>query len=426
MRFSSLSDWLLWQEKLHPSAIDLGLDRVRRVLERTGWQPPRCPVITVAGTNGKGSTVAMLRRILSAAGYRVGTFTSPHLVRYNERVTIAEREVSDASLMVAFERIDMARRADTLTFFEFNTLGALLIFETADVDVIVLEVGLGGSLDAVNVVDADLAMISSIGLDHCEWLGPDVESIGAQKAGILRERRPAIFGSRQIPRSIEAAARHLNADLRRLGRDFDWQANKDTWTWRGRHTNYPELPLPALQGSTQLDNAAATLAALEALNARVPVNRDALETGLRTVRLPGRFQIVDYIAQWVLDVAHNPDAAATLADNLRASAERRPTIALCGVLADKDLGGIVAPLAECFDGWIAVRLHGPRAKPDDQLGAELQKLGVNVLECAPSIDAACERAITLAGKQGRIVVFGSFLTVGPALEWLRSRCVTSG
>ena len=425
MRFSSLSQWLLWQETLHPSAIDLGLDRVRRTLERLSWQAPRCPVITVGGTNGKGSTVALMRRILSAAGYRIGTFTSPHLIRYNERITIAEREVSDASLVAAFERIDAARADDTLTFFEFNTLAALLIFETANLDAMVLEVGLGGRLDAVNVIDADLAIISSIGLDHCEWLGADVETIAAEKAGIMRIARPVIFGSRAMPNNIEAVARQVGAELQRLGRDFDWHASAQTWHWRGPRTNHLELPMPALHGQTQLDNAATTLAALEALQARLPVSRSAIETGLRTVTLRGRFQVIECDAQWVLDVAHNPDAAATLATNLRASPERRPTIAVCGVLGDKDLPGIVAPLADCFDGCVAVKLQGPRARPIDHFAADLRKLGMNVLATSPSVAAACERALELAGKQGRIVVFGSFLTVGPALEWLSARCVTS-
>jgi dihydrofolate synthase / folylpolyglutamate synthase len=425
MRFSSLSEWLLWQEKLHPSSIDLGLERVRRTLERLRWQAPRCPVITVGGTNGKGSTVALLRRTLSAAGYRVGTFTSPHLLRYNERITIAEREVSDASLVAAFERIDVARGDDTLTFFEFNTLAALLIFETAHLDAMVLEVGLGGRLDAVNVVDANLAIITSIGLDHCDWLGADIETIAAEKAGIMRPGRPVIFGSRKMPNSIELAARQLGCDLHRLGSDFDWQASAHTWNWRGRQTNRLELPMPALHGRAQLDNAATTLAALEALQARLPVSRTAIDAGLRTVTLPGRFQVIECGAQWVLDVAHNPDAAATLAENLSASSKRGPTIAVCGVLGDKDLPAIVTPLAESFDAWVAVELQGPRARAIDLFAAELGNLGMNVLASSPNVAAACDRALGLAGMRGRIVVFGSFLTVGPALEWLGSRCVTS-
>lgn len=423
-RFSTLSEWLSWQERLHPAAIDLGLDRVKRTLAALRLRAPACPVITVGGTNGKGSTVAMLRRILSAAGYRVGTFTSPHLVRYNERITLAEREVSDASLVAAFERIDAARGADTLTFFEFNTLAALLIFETAGVDVIVLEVGLGGRLDAVNVVDADVSIISSIALDHCDWLGNDVETIGREKAGIMRAGRVAIFGARDMPLSIQNIARERGSVLQRLGRDFDWQRQGDRWHWHSMKTRVDDLALPGLQGAVQLDNAAAVLAALEALTERLPITRSAIEEGLRTVRLSGRFQVLDCGAQWILDVAHNPAAAHTLAQRLSELDARQPTIAICGVLGDKDLNGIVAPLKQSFDHWIAVGLSGPRAAPVDAFAEHLREAGLNVVASSPDVVSGCERALAIAGAQGRVVVFGSFMTVGPALQWLEGRCVT--
>lgn len=424
MRFSTLSEWLSWQEKLHPSTIDLGLDRIKRTLERLEWRTPRCPVITVAGTNGKGSTVAMLRRIVSEAGYRVGTFTSPHLIRYNERITIAEQEVSDASLMVAFERIDAARGSETLTFFEFNTLAALLVFETADLDAIVLEVGLGGRLDAVNVVDADVAIISSIALDHCDWLGHDLETIGAEKAGIMRPEKVAIFGARDMPHSIETAARERSSQLRRLGQQFDWQRQGDRWNWWSSGSRYDDLPLPALQGAVQIDNAAAVLAALDALAHRLPVSREAIDNGLRTVRLAGRFQVFEFETQWILDVAHNPAAAQTLAQRLRELDLRSPTVAVCGVLGDKDLSGILAPLKSSFDRWIAVGLTGPRATPVDQFADHLSAAGMEVAASCSDVISGCERALAVAGVEGRVVVFGSFLTVGPALEWLQARCVT--
>lgn len=424
MRFSRLSDWLAWQERLHPSAIDLGLGRVRETLARLGWKRPDCPVVTVAGTNGKGSTVALLTRILSAAGHRVGTFTSPHLVRYNERIAIAEQEVFDASLLIAFERIDAARGAETLTFFEFNTLAALLIFETAAPDVIVLEVGMGGRLDAVNVVDADVAMISSVALDHCEWLGNDVEAIGTEKAGILRPSRPAFFGAREMPRSIETHASSLGSDLKRLGRDFDWVRTASSWSWQNRSTRMDDLPLPALAGEAQLDNAAAVLACLACLSDRLAVPRAAIEEGLRTVKLPGRFQRIEYGAEWVLDVAHNPAAAKTLARSLANLPPRAPCIAVCGVLGDKDLEHIYAELEHAFDGWVAAGLEGPRALEPSVLAARLRVEGAEVLAACATVASACARALELAGPRGRVVVFGSFLTVGPALEWLRSSCVT--
>jgi dihydrofolate synthase / folylpolyglutamate synthase len=425
MRFSTLSEWLSWQEKLHPAAIDLGLDRIKRTLSRLDWRAPSCPVITVGGTNGKGSTVAMLRRILTAAGYRVGTFTSPHLIRYNERITIGEQEVSDASLVATFERIDAARGAETLTFFEFNTLAALLVFETAHVDAMVLEVGLGGRLDAVNVVDADVAIITSIALDHCDWLGNDVEAIGAEKAGIMRQGRAAIFGARDMPRSIEIAARDRGSVLQRLGLAFDSHRRTDSWDWSSSKTRMEDLPLPALQGAIQLDNAAAVLAALEALAPRLPVTRDAIDKGLSTVRLGGRFQVLEFQdAQWILDVAHNPAAAQTLGQRLSELDRRQPTIAICGVLGDKDLDGILAPLRDCFDQWIAVGLPGPRATPFDQFAEQLRAAGLYVSAACPDVRTGCARASELVGVRGRVVVFGSFMTVGPALEWLQARCVT--
>jgi dihydrofolate synthase/folylpolyglutamate synthase len=423
MRFS-LSDWLAWQEKLHPNAIDLGLERIRRTLSRLDWKPPRCPVITVGGTNGKGSTVAFLRRILSAGGYRVGTFTSPHLRRYNERICVAEREVSDASLIAAFERIDAARGEDTLTFFEFNTLAALLIFETAHLDAIVLEVGMGGRLDAVNVVDADVPIICSIGLDHCEWLGSNAETIGGEKAGIFRAGKPAIFGAREMPSSVEQAARSLNAPLLRLGRDFHWQVDESTWTWRGLGREEVALPMPALAGAVQFDNASTALAALTLLSERLPVTRTAIHAGLTTVSLPGRFQIVSCEAEWILDVAHNPAAARTLAQQLGVLDARTPTIGVCAVLGDKDLAGIVTELAGRIDGWVAAGLEGPRALSLEELVTRLTAAGANVRAQCPNVAAACSRALELAGPSGRVVVFGSFLTVGPALQWLESRCVT--
>jgi dihydrofolate synthase/folylpolyglutamate synthase len=423
-RFSRLSDWLSWQETLHPRAIDLGLERLHRTLERLGWQRPRCPVITVAGTNGKGSCVALLSRILASAGYRVGTFTSPHLVRYNERITIDGREVSDASLIAAFERIDAAREAETLTFFEFNTLAALLVFETANLDAIVLEVGMGGRLDAVNVVDADVAVVTSIALDHVEWLGPDLESIAREKAGIFRAQRPAVFGSRIVPRSLEAESRRLGSVLYRLGEEFDFQRDGERWWWRGAPDSAEcrDLPRPALVGDVQFENASTVLQVLQLLSNRLPVTREAIETGLRTVRLPGRFQVIPRRVEWVLDVAHNPAAANTLANQLRTSTEPRRTFAVCGILGDKDVDGIIAELRDSFAGWVVAGLSGARAVAPELLAERLRERGVEVVGVGRTVAAACQLANAAAGAGDRVVVFGSFLTVGPALEWLERNC----
>lgn len=423
-RFNTLSDWLSWQEKLHPSSIDLGLERIGRTLQRLQWRKPACPVITVAGTNGKGSTVALTSQLLAAGGYRVGTFTSPHLLRYNERIVIDGREVSDASLIAAFERIDAARGEDSLTFFEFNTLAALLVFETAGLDAMVLEVGLGGRLDSVNVVDADVAIVSSIALDHCDWLGPDVETIGREKAGIFRPGRPAVFGSRQMPASIAEVARHLGTPLYRLGHDFDWRRVGDLWSWRGRGSSHENLPPPALIGELQFDNASAVLCALECLSSRLPLARSAIEEGLRRVTLPGRFQRVRWTSpaiDWILDVAHNPAAAQALAGQLAAHPATGRTIAVCGILGDKDIEGVAQAVQASFDAWIVVGVDSARAVPVDELSQRLAKVGANVVATASDVAAGCQAAEQLARGGDRIIAFGSFLTVGPALAWLQAR-----
>lgn len=428
-RFSTLSQWLAWQEQLHPSAIDLGLTRLNRTLRRLGWRGPGCPVITVGGTNGKGSCVALLEGILASAGYRVGTFTSPHLLRYAERIRIAGREVSEGSLMAAFERIADARGADTLTFFEFNALAALLVFETAGLDVMVLEVGLGGRLDAVNAVDADAALISSIALDHCDWLGSDVESIGREKAGIFRSGRPAVFGSRVMPESIRTVADQVGARLLRLGEQFDYlrqgRRQDETWSWQGVAMRYDALPPPALVGDIQFDNAAAVLAVLESLSRRLPIGRAAVEQGLRAVRLPGRFQILaprapGAGAEWILDVAHNPAAAHTLAHQLAARPTAGRSIAVCGILGDKDMAGVAEELRGSFDEWLVCGLDSARAVPPAELARRLAEHGAKISVTAADVATACAAAQARAGAEDRIVVFGSFLTVSAALAWLQA------
>jgi dihydrofolate synthase / folylpolyglutamate synthase len=420
MRPRTLAEWLAWQETLHPNSIDLGLDRVRRTLQRLDWRRPDCPVVTIGGTNGKGSSVALTAAILSAAGHRVGAFTSPHLIRYQERITIDGREASDASLVAAFERVDAARGADTLTFFEFNTLAALLVFETARPDAIVLEVGMGGRLDAVNVVDADAALVTSVALDHCDWLGPDVETIGREKAGIFRSGRPAVFGSRSMPASVAAAASELGADLLHLGRDFDWTRAGDHWTWRGRSRVLDDLPIPALMGDIQYDNAAAALCILECVRDRLPVGRAPIEEGLHRVRLPGRFQIIQREHEWILDVAHNPAAARILAMQLAARPVAGRTIGVCGILADKDIEGVGSALQHAVDVWVIAGLGGPRALQPAELGARLAHAGARVAMTAETVTEACAAAQKIARSGDRIVVFGSFLAVGPALALLQS------
>jgi dihydrofolate synthase/folylpolyglutamate synthase len=418
MRFTSLPHWLDWQQSLHPTAIDLGLDRVHAVLARMHAGRPAGTVLTVGGTNGKGSVAAYLDAILRAAGYRVGCFTSPHLLRYNERIRIQGRSAPDEDIVAAFGRIDAARGDTSLTFFEWNALAALVLMEAADLDVAVLEVGLGGRLDAVNAVDADVAAVVSVGLDHCEWLGPTVEDIGREKASIFREGRPAIFGSRAMPWSVASVATAVGARLRRLGVDFDLVERPDGWDYVGTGSRRAELPLPALGGAAQLSNAAAALAIIEAAEPRLLVPDDAVEAGLRRAFLAGRFQVVPGDPEWILDVAHNADAARVLARSLAVRASKGHTIAVCGMLADKDARAVAGAMQHEVDAWIAVGLEGSRALDADGLSQRLEPVVGPVLRRLPSVAAGCEAARDLTGPGDRVVVFGSFHTVGPALQWL--------
>jgi len=418
VRFARLGQWLDWQQTVHPSAIELGLERVARVLARTGWAGFRQPVITVGGTNGKGSCVALLDAALRAGGYRVGTFTSPHLVDYRERIRLDGEWVSEASLVAAFERIADAMVGDSLTFFEFNTLAALLVFETAVPDAVVLEVGLGGRLDAVNVVDADVAVVVSVGLDHMEYLGPDLESIGREKAGIFRSGRPAVCGMAAPPRSLLEVAAALGAQLQLRDRDFSGTTGADgTWDYRDAHGSLEGLPAPALEGDAQVGNAATALATLRALADRLPLSRAAIERGLRDVTLPGRFQrITDGNGvEWVLDVAHNPDAAAVLAANLQRRPARGRTYAVCGMLADKDVPAVLGALRSCITDWFAATTDGARGLGDTALAALGRQAGI-ALTPAGTVPEAMQRAASIARAGDRVVVFGSFHTVGPALS----------
>jgi len=418
VRFARLEQWLEWQQAAHPSAIDLGLERVARVLTRTGWRGLRQPVITIGGTNGKGSCVALVDSMLRAGGYRVGTFTSPHLVDYRERIRIDGEWISEASLVVAFERIADALGGDSLTFFEFNTLAALLVFETAGPDAVVLEVGLGGRLDAVNVVDTDVAVVVSVGLDHMEYLGPDVESIGREKAGIFRAGRPAICGMREPPRSVTEAARAIGSALHLRGRDFDGTERADgRWDYRDAHGVLEGLPPPALEGVAQVGNAATALAALRELSDRLPLQIEAIGRGLARVQLPGRFQRVPASGgfEWVFDVAHNPDAAAVLAANLARHHMRGRTLAVCGMLSDKDVPAVLAALKGSVDVWFAATTDGPRGLSDADLATHAVRVGI---EMTPSgtVPDAMQAAARVARAGDCVVVFGSFHTVGPALS----------
>jgi dihydrofolate synthase / folylpolyglutamate synthase len=419
----SLEQWLAYQTQVHPQAIDLGLDRLQVVLQRLQWQQPKIPVITVAGTNGKGSVSAYCTAILSAAGFRVGTFTSPHLRSYRERIRVHDRLVRPDELVAAFERIEAARGTVALTFFEFNTLAALLIFDAAPLDVWVLEVGMGGRLDAVNVVDPDVAVVTSIGLDHQEYLGDTLEAIAREKAGIFRAGRTAVIGGRQPSPVLESVARAVKAPLKRLAIEYNYILDGAGWRYRGTHWDLPHLPAPALLGDVQFTNAATALAALEEIAPRLKIAATAVAQGLSQTRLVGRFQVIKLAAvspTWVLDVAHNPDAARVLERNLSASPTPGRTLGVCGILADKDAAGIAEILDVSIDEWWCASLEGARGQSGEELANAVRgKVASNVM-AADSVAAACAAALKSATPDDRIVVFGSFHTVGPALDWLET------
>ncbi len=414
----TLADWLAFCERLHPSTIDLGLDRVREVAVRLGLRFD-CPVFTVAGTNGKGSTCAMLESILTQAGYRTGLYTSPHLVRFEERCRILGRVVQAEELAPHFAATEAARQDVSLTYFEFSTLAILNLMSHSQLDVVVLEVGLGGRLDAVNIIDADCAIITSIDLDHMDYLGPDRESIGREKAGVMRAARPVVVGDPLPPQSVLDHAREIGADLWLLGRDFRFSGDKMQWNWAGRQRRTSGMAYPALRGANQLQNASGVLAALEALHERLPVSAQAVRNGLAMVQLPGRFQIIPGQPALVLDVAHNPHAVAALAANLDAMGYFPATHAVFGAMADKDLAGIFKRIAPLIDRWYFTDLPGARAATAAQLAAlwkaHAQRENVQVsLHDSPV--QALDAAAAGADPADRIVVFGSFLTVGAVIE----------
>jgi dihydrofolate synthase / folylpolyglutamate synthase len=417
----SLEQWLAYQTQVHPQAIDLGLDRLRIVLDRLQWRQPSVPVITVAGTNGKGSVSAYCAAIMGAAGYRVGTLTSPHLRDYRERLRIHDRLATADELVEAFERIEAARGSVGLTFFEFNALAALLIFEAAQLDAWVLEIGMGGRLDAVNIVDPDVAVVVSIGFDHQEYLGDTLEAIAAEKAGIFRRGRPAVIGGRVPSAVLEAAAHAIGAPLKRLAIEYNYILEGPGWRFRGTGWDLPRLPAPALLGDIQFSNAATALAALEEITPRLPMGSSAVAQGLKNVRLVGRFQLIKPTAEsptWVLDVAHNVDAARVLARNLSVGAQPGKTFAVCGILVDKDAAAIFAVLDDLIDAWWCASLDGPRGRSGAALAELVRRQVATPVHIASSVAAACEAASAAATARDRIVVFGSFHTVGPALDWL--------
>ncbi|HHQ40890.1 MAG TPA: bifunctional tetrahydrofolate synthase/dihydrofolate synthase [Chromatiales bacterium] len=416
-RHATLEAWLRWQETLHPRAVELGLERVSSVWRALGAPRPAPLVVTVAGTNGKGSVVAFLESVLGAARWRTAAYTSPHLARYNERVRIAGEPVPDEALVEAFAAVDAARGGTTLTYFEFGTLAALWLLARAEVDVALLEVGLGGRLDAVNVVDPDVAVITQVGLDHTEWLGPDREAIGREKAGILRPGRPAVVGDPAPPAAVEAHARELGARLVRRGREFDLRpAGEGQWAFEDAEGTLI-LPTPGLAGPHQLDNAATAVAAAQ-LAARAAgrlLPSGAIARGVREARLAGRFQRIAGEVETVLDVAHNPDAAAALRACLEAAPARGATRCVLGMMADKDVEGFVRALAPAVSAWHAAGLPGPRGLEGGALERRVRAAGVEAVEAHEDVTAALAAARAASAPGDRVLVTGSFLTVAAVL-----------
>ena len=424
MRFATLDEWLRWQQQLHTTSIDLGLERIRTVARRLRLLAPDCTVLTVAGTNGKGSCAALLEAMLAPQA-RVGAYTSPHFARYNERVRIDAREADDGLLCAAFEEIERARGGISLSFFEYGTLAAMWAFRERAVEVAVLEVGLGGRMDAVNVWDADAAVITSIGIDHTEWLGHTRLAIAREKAGILRPDRPAVCGDPRPPESLLDHAARLGARLRRLGVDFHAEARGDE-TWRYRARGGPDWVLPQprrLPGAVQLHNAASALAALGAIGR---CEEEPARAALERVHLTGRFQTLGEPVDTVLDLAHNPDSALNLARNLRRYRAGRPLHAVFSALRDKDVARMLAPLCAFFDSWHLFEVDSERAMPLDTLAALAETCGLSGARAHGSLAAAAAAAQRRAGDGGTVVVFGSAFTVGAYLKLAAQPMSTTG
>ncbi|NDC60450.1 MAG: bifunctional tetrahydrofolate synthase/dihydrofolate synthase [Betaproteobacteria bacterium] len=414
----NLEDWLTHCERLHPQTIDMGLDRIQAVARRLALTFD-CPVITVAGTNGKGSTCAMLESVLRHAGFQTGLYTSPHLVHFEERCRFNGQPATSLDLISHFEKVEAARGDVSLSFFEFTSLAIFSLLASAKLDVVILEVGLGGRLDAVNIINSDCAVITSIDLDHQALLGDNREAIGLEKAGIMRAQQPVVVCDPSPPESLLAHARSLKADVWRVGLDFQFSGDTQQWTWRGRVRTYSGLAYPALRGANQLLNAAGVLAVLEVMRPRLPVTAQAIRLGLSLVQWPGRFQILTGQPSMVLDVAHNPHAVAALAHNLDAMGYYPRTHAVMGAMADKDLAGMIKRLMPLVDHWYFCDLPTPRAASAAELNLvwhAQHPAATTSADSSSSPSAALALAMSRADPTDRIIVFGSFFTVGGVLE----------
>jgi len=420
MRFTSLADWLGWLEQSHPKEIDLGLDRIRRVAERLDLLSPRANVITVAGTNGKGSCVTATAGLLQSAGFSAGVYTSPHLLHYAERIQINGKPVTDELICAAFEIIANAAAEISLTYFEYSTLAALVIFKQQDVDYIVLEVGLGGRLDAVNIIDADVAVITSIAIDHQDWLGDNREDIGREKAGILREQQLFVCADQNPPQTILALAKQLNTHAHFIGRDFSFTAQAQSWQWQGKVATGEAIYLPPMRTPhLPLPSIAAALQAVQLLN--IELTAEQIEQCLLSLVLAGRFQTLVFQGrEFILDVAHNPAATEYFARRLRAEPAAGKTFALVAMMSDKDRTASLANLASLVDEWYLLDLAGiPRAATPIALAENLAEFNAQV-KATGDIQNLMREILTHAQPQDRILVFGSFFTVAAALTYLQA------
>ncbi len=414
---SALAAWLARLETFSPHEIDLGLDRVRDVFAALGIAAP-ATVLHVAGTNGKGSSVALAAALLAETGHRIGTYTSPHVLRFNERIAVDREPASDDELVAAFERVDAARGDAPLTYFEFATLAALVVFDLRGVTVAVMEIGMGGRLDAVNAIEPTAGLITNVSLDHCEWLGDDIEAIAGEKAGIMRRDEPVVFAAMNPPAAVRQRADAVGADLIVAGRDYRWHLSEDQWEWQGRAHRLAGLRRPRLLGDIQVANAAGVLALLEAAGFEDLLDTRTVNRAFASASVPGRMQTITIDRQFLLDVAHNPGAAEVLAAALGGDTFTGRTVAIVGVMRDKDVEGIVMPLDRIVDEWIAVRADGTRALPVDELARRIANaVNRGCLE-ADSVDAALAAARRRTGPDDRVLVTGSFYIVGPVLEAL--------
>lgn len=414
MTQKTLPQWLAHLETAHSNGlIDMGLDRIMHV-KNTMKLSPTCPVIIVGGTNGKGSTCAFLSQIYHAAGYTVGTLTSPHLLHFNERITINCQAVRDDDIVAAFERIETARGDTSLTYFEFNTLAAVDIFQRANVDVMILEVGLGGRLDAVNIFDADCAIITSVDLDHQNFLGNTIEQVAHEKAGIFRSGKPAVCGQTPPPNTLVQHAQNIGSHLYIVLHDFTYHKHRNTWDFSGCFS-LPNLPLPSLQGDYQLNNAACALQTIGLLNPRLPVNRAAIEHGLTHATNIGRFQIIQRNPTVIVDVGHNPHAARALKSSLKNLSPCRRSIAVFSILADKDIDGVLSNLKDSFDDWYIAPLNVPRGMTSVALTEKLAHHNISAPKIFDHIANAFQAALSHAQEHDRIIIFGSFHTVAEAM-----------